>query len=184
MCAGCRKVSLPWFFFYFFHPYKHITEATMPTNAATHFKPTKQAENKTSNKTKPTELSVEAFLNAVDDTQKREDSFAILDLMRRVTGVEPRMWGTSIVGFGTYHYKYESGREGDMPIVGFSPRKQNLTLYLTPYYEDSGDYDDLLARLGKYTTGKACLYIKTLTDVDASVLEQLVRESASRLNNR
>src|SRR6202162_3807200 len=111
----------------------------------------------TENKTTPNDQNVEHFLNAVTDERKRKDSFAILELMKQVTGMEPKMWGSSIVGFGTYHYKYESGREGDMILAGFSPRKQNLTLYNMSGFER---LDDLLKKLGKHTTGKGCLYIK------------------------
>lgn len=126
------------------------------------------------NKTSPNEQSVEQFLNAVEDEQKRKDSFVILELMKQVTGMEPKMWGTSIVGFGSYHYKYESGREGDMIITGFSPRKQNLTLYIMGGFEQ---YSDLLKNLGKHTLGKGCLYIKRLDEVDLPTLTSLIEES-------
>ena len=126
------------------------------------------------NKTTPNGQDVEQFLNSVDDERKRKDSFTILELMKQVTGIEPRMWGSSIVGFGSYHYKYESGREGDMILAGFSPRKQNLTLYNMGGFER---YDDLLKKLGKHTTGKGCLYIKRLDDVDLPTLKSLIEES-------
>lgn len=126
------------------------------------------------NKTTPTDQDVEQFLNSVADERKRKDSFTILELMKQVTEMEPKMWGTSIVGFGSHHYKYESGREGDMIRVGFSPRKQNLTLYITGGLER---YDDLLKKLGKHTTGKGCLYIKRLDDVDLPTLKRLIEES-------
>ena len=126
------------------------------------------------NKTIPNDQDVEQFLNSVDDERKRKDSFTILELMRQVTGIEPRMWGSSIVGFGSYHYKYESGREGDMILAGFSPRKQNLTLYNMSGFEL---YDDLIKKLGKHTTGKGCLYIKRLDDVDLPTLKSLIEES-------
>ena len=126
------------------------------------------------NKTTPNDQDVEQFLNSVDDERKRKDSFTILELMKQVTGIEPRMWGSSIVGFGSYHYKYESGREGDMILAGFSPRKQNLTLYNMGNFER---YDDLLKKLGKHTTGKGCLYIKRLDDVDLPTLKSLIEES-------
>ena len=129
-------------------------------------------------KTQPTDQSVEAFLNTVDNEKKREDSFAILKLMQEVTGAEPRMWGTSIVGFGDYHYKYESGREGDWFVAGFSPRKQNLTLYIMAGFDN---YDQLLSRLGKYKTGKSCLYIDKLDDVDMDTLKELVAQSAAHM---
>lgn len=125
-------------------------------------------------KTKPTKVSVEEFLQAVPDATRRADSFAVLELMKRVTKQEPVMWGPSIVGFGQYHYQYASGHEGDAPMVGFSPRKQALTLYLESQFDR---YDELMSRLGKFTTTKACLYIKRLSDVDLSVLEELISES-------
>lgn len=125
-------------------------------------------------KTKQTDQSVEALLNGIKVDKKRQDSFAILELMKQVTGKEPKMWGDSIVGFGNYHYKYASGREGDWFLVGFSPRKQNLALYIMSGFTD---YDDLLNKLGKYKTGKACLYINKLEDIDLQTLEVLVRLS-------
>jgi hypothetical protein len=126
-------------------------------------------------KTKPTDASVEDFLNKVSDPKKRQDSFAVLELMKQVTGEEPVMWGDSIVGFGNYHYCYESGREGDWFLTGFSPRAQSLTLYIMSGFDQ---YDELMSKLGKYKTGKACLYVKKLEDVDSDVLRELVRLSA------
>ena len=126
-------------------------------------------------KTKLNDASVEDFLNKVEDEQKRKDSFEIIKMMRQATKEEPKMWGPAIIGFGSYHYKYESGREGDMPIIGFSPRKQNLTLYVG-LGEDSKN--PLLKKLGKHKTGKVCLYIKKLADVDRTVLQELINESA------
>jgi hypothetical protein len=126
------------------------------------------------NKTRPTELSVNAFLEGVPDEHKRRDSFAILELMKRVTEKEPQMWGDSIIGFGSYHYKYASGREGDMPLVAFSPRKQSLSLYIMSGFDE---YDRLLSQLGKHKRGKACLYINRLSDINLPVLEQLVSKS-------
>lgn len=126
-------------------------------------------------KTQKTDESVDYFLNQVADEKKREDSFKIKELMAEVTGEEPKMWGSSIVGFGEYHYCYESGREGDWFLTGFSPRKRNLSLYIMAGFED---YEDLLSRLGKYKTGKACLYINKLEDVDQQVLRELVSASA------
>ena len=125
-------------------------------------------------KTKMNDASVEEFLSKVEDEQKRKDCFEIIKIMKQVTKKEPKMWGTAIIGFGSYHYKYESGREGDMPQIGFSPRKQNITLYI-----GVGDNSDnpLLKKLGKYTTSKACLYIKKLTDVDRNVLQELIADS-------
>ena len=125
-------------------------------------------------KTKLNDASVEDFINTVDDEQTRADCFEITKIMKQVTKAEPKMWGTSIVGFGTYHYKGKSGREGDWMLVGFSPRKQNLTLYIMAGFDR---YDELLKKLGKFTTGKSCLYIKKLADVDKKVLKELVTES-------
>ena len=125
-------------------------------------------------KTRPTTQSVTAFLNRIPDQRKHRDAFALLDLMRKVTRLDPVMWGESIVGFGTYHYKYASGREGDMPLAGFSPRKQNLTLYIMAGFDGHGD---LLKKLGKHKTGKACLYVNSLDDVHLPTLRRLVRES-------
>jgi hypothetical protein len=128
------------------------------------------------NKTKPTPLSVAAFIDALTDPAKRTDAKAIVKLMQRATGEKPKMWGPSIVGFGSYHYKYESGREGDMPVVGFSPRKAATVLYGATGF---GGSEDLLAKLGKHTTGKGCLYIKKLAEVDQTVLEALVVEAVN-----
>jgi hypothetical protein len=122
---------------------------------------------------------VEAFLNSVPDEKKRQDSFAILKLMKEVTGAEPEMWGSSIIGFGSYHYKYASGREGDWMLVGFSPRAQNLTLYIMSGFNEC---DGLLEKLGKHSTGKSCLYIKRMEDVDKAVLKELVRKSVEHMS--
>jgi hypothetical protein len=129
-------------------------------------------------KTKLNDASVEEFLNSVEDEKKRKASFAILELMKDVTDEEPKMWGDSIVGFGSYHYKYKSGREGDWFLTGFSPRKQNLTLYIMPGFED---YDTLMNDLGKYKTGKSCLYINKIDDVDLGVLKELVKQSVEQM---
>ena len=129
-------------------------------------------------KTKPNDQSVEAFLNSLEDEKKRQDSFTILKLMQAVTQMEPKMWGDSIVGFGSYHYKYASGREGDWFLTGFSPRKQNLTLYIMAGFDQ---YDDLLQDLGKFKTGKSCLYIKRIEDVDLSTLRNLVKQSVEHV---
>jgi hypothetical protein len=130
------------------------------------------------NKTVQTDQSVSKFISKVPDEEKRQDSLVLIDIMKRVTGERPRMWGPSIVGFGSIHYKYESGREGDMPLVGFSPRKQNLTLYLSL---GAGGFNTLLKQLGKHTTGKGCLYVKRLDDLHMPTLEKLVRESVKRV---
>jgi hypothetical protein len=125
-------------------------------------------------KTQPNETSVEEFLKTIADEKKREDSFVILEMMKQVTQSAPRMWGSSIVGFGDDHYKYESGREGDWFRIGFSPRKQALTVYLTYGFDK---HEDLLQKLGKHKTGKACLYIKRLSDIDETVLRELMERS-------
>jgi hypothetical protein len=129
-------------------------------------------------KTQKNDASVVDFLNAVSDERKRQDSLAILELMRDVTGEEPAMWGSSIIGFGGYRYKYASGREGEWFLVGFAPRKQNLTLYIMSGFDK---YDSLLAELGKHKTGKSCLYINKLTDVDLPTLRELVRRSVAHV---
>ncbi|MFF2841176.1 DUF1801 domain-containing protein [Paenarthrobacter sp. NPDC057981] len=124
------------------------------------------------NKTQPTEASVDEFLKAVEHPVRRADGLELLDMMRDVTGQEPVMWGPTIVGFGSYHYKYASGREGDAAAVGFSPRKANLALYGLTYGPDA---DRLLPELGKHKTGAACLYINKLDDVDRDVLAEMIR---------
>lgn len=130
------------------------------------------------NKTRTTDKSVQAFIDSVEDERKREDCLALVQLMQDVTGEEPRMWGDTMVGFGSYHYKYASGREGDMFLAGFSPRKQNLTLYIMAGFDE---YQALLSRLGKYKTGKACLYVKSLRDVDMDVLKDMVERSVQHV---
>ncbi|OGO63990.1 MAG: hypothetical protein A2029_06390 [Chloroflexi bacterium RBG_19FT_COMBO_47_9] len=125
-------------------------------------------------KTKLTDASVTDYLNAIENDQVRQDCFTILEVMQEATKAKPQMWGDSIVGFGTYHYVGASGREGDWPLTGFSPRKQNLTLYIMTGFEQ---YEELLSRLGKFTTGKACLYIKRLSDVDIPTLRELIQAS-------
>jgi hypothetical protein len=129
------------------------------------------------NKTQKTDESVEGFLNTIPDEKKRKDSFAILELMKEVTGEEPKMWGTSIIGFGDLHYKYASGREGDWFYAGFSPRKQNLTLYLSGGLEPLEEH---LKKLGKYKTGKGCIYINKLEDVDLPTLREMVRKAVEQ----
>lgn len=130
------------------------------------------------NKTKPTDTSVTEFLNSIENEKKRQDSFAIMELMKEVTGEEPKMWGDSMVGFGSYHYKYASGREGDMFLAGFSPRKQNLTLYIMAGFDN---YEALLNQLGKFKTGKSCLYVNKIADVNLDVLKELVTQSVAHM---
>ena len=122
-------------------------------------------------KTKQNRASVSAFLKSVENDQRRKDSQELLAMMKAVTGKAPKMWGDSIVGFGTYHYKYQTGREGDWMVTGFSPRKQNLTVYIMPGFSN---YQALLRKLGKYKTSVSCLYLNKLDDVDRKVLKQLV----------
>lgn len=123
-------------------------------------------------KTRATKASVKSFLEGIKDEKKRQDCYQILDIMKKATKAEPKMWGTAIIGFGDHHYVYESGREGDWFLTGFSPRAQNLTLYMM------GGFDrETLKKLGKYKTGKGCLYINKLEDVDVKVLNELIRKS-------
>ena len=133
------------------------------------------------NKTKLTKLSVAAFIDALTDQTKRADAKTLVKLMQSASGEKPKMWGTSIIGFGSYHYTYESGREGDMPLIGFSPRKAATVLYNTTR---SGDSEALITKLGKHTTGKGCLYIKKLADVDQKVLETLIVKSVAAIRKR
>ena len=132
-------------------------------------------------KTVATGESVDAFLAAVEDDVKREDSLAVAAMMAEVTGASAVMWGTSIVGFGQYHYRYASGREGDFLETGFAPRKRALTLYIMAGF---AEYDALLAKLGKFTIGKSCLYIKRLADVDMAVLRELVERSVLAIRKK
>ncbi|NCD70088.1 DUF1801 domain-containing protein [Mucilaginibacter agri] len=126
------------------------------------------------NKTTENESSVTDFINAVADETKRADSFAIAELMEQQTGLPPKMWGPSIIGFGTYHYKYESGREGDAPLIAFSPRASSIALYLGSSFSSR---EQLLAKFGKYKSGKGCINIKGLADVNVDVLKQMVHDS-------
>ena len=130
------------------------------------------------NKTKPTDVDPRAFIAQVEHPTRRADAEVLLELMERVTGYPARMWGPSIIGFGRYHYRYDSGREGDVLITGFSPRKASLSIYLMPGYDDLSDE---LAVLGKHKVGKACLYINKLADVDLDVLERMVERSVARM---
>lgn len=130
-------------------------------------------------KTVANKNSVNDFLNGVVNERKKADSFTLLELMKSVTGEEPMMWGDSIIGFGRYHYRYKSGREGEWFLTGFSPRVQNLTLYIMSGFDE---YEQLLDRLGKYRTGKSCLYINKLSDVDMTVLEKLIHLSVKHMS--
>ncbi|MEL6637026.1 MAG: DUF1801 domain-containing protein [Bacteroidota bacterium] len=132
-------------------------------------------------KTAPNDASVSDFIAGIDNNQKREFARDLLVMMERITGAPPRMWGDSIVGFGSYHYRYDSGREGDWYLTGFSPRKQNMTIYIVSGFEP---YPQLMATLGKYRTGKSCLYVKKPSDVDAGQLEKLVRFSVDYLREK
>jgi Domain of unknown function (DU1801) len=132
-------------------------------------------------KTKRTTAGVAEFLGAVADPGRRADAEAACALIARATGAEPAMWGGSIVGFGTYHYRYASGREGDWPPVGLSPRKANLTIYLSAGFDGAAD---LLTRLGPHSLGKSCLYVKRLSDVDRDVLSELVGSAFRALDGR
>lgn len=121
------------------------------------------------------------FLNSVENEKRKSDALVVLDLMKTITKLEPKMLGNSLVGFGSYHYKYASGREGDWPFTAFSPRKQNLTIYIMDGFQN---HQDLLNQLGKYSTGKSCLYIKKLEDVDHKILEKLIISSFNRMNKK
>lgn len=129
-------------------------------------------------KTKKTNASVEKFLNQIPDETKRKDCFQIARMMQEITGKEPKMWGPSIVGFDSYHYQYASGHEGEWPIAAFSPRKQDLTIYIMPGFTE---HVDLMKQLGKHRTGKSCLYIKRLSDVHVPTLKKLIRESVKAM---
>jgi hypothetical protein len=129
-------------------------------------------------KTQKNQKSVKAFLDGVENDRRREDAQKVLEMMEEVTGEKPAMWGPSIVGFGSYHYRYESGREGDWFVTGFSPRKQNLTLYIMSGFSK---YEELLSKLGKHTTGKSCLYVNRLEDIDLGVLRRLIKDSVAHV---
>lgn len=132
-------------------------------------------------KTTPTQASVDAYLDSVEDAQKRADCRAVAAMMAEVTGAPARMWGPSIVGFGSYHYRYASGREGDFMETGFAARKRAITLYVMAGFSE---YGDLLAKLGKHDTGKSCLYVKRLADVDQAVLWEMVERSVAWIRAR
>ena len=134
------------------------------------------------NKTTYTEVNVTDFINSyVDNDQKKADSFRLIELMREWSGFEPKMWGPTIIGFGNYHYKYASGHEGDAPVIGFSPRKAEFSLYV---YSPTKESEKLLNHLGKFKMGKACIYVKRLSDIDISTLEKLCKESMMYVNEK
>lgn len=133
-----------------------------------------------SNKTAPTKAPVTDFIESVENETRRADSYVLLELFQKVTGDRPVLWGNSLIGFGSYHYKYDSGREGDMLMTGFSPRKQNLALYNTGHMR----YPELMEKLGKYKTGKSCLYIKRLSDINFDVLKQLIETSYDHMKQK
>ena len=141
----------------------------------------KKAAKKVAAKTLPTRVSVTAFVNAVEHEGRKRDAKTILALMKKLTGEKAVMWGPSIIGFGSYHYKYESGHEGDMLLVGFSPRKANLVLYVLGSIDED---DPLLDRLGKYKRGRACLYVNKLEDVDMKILEKVIMKSYRNTKKR
>ncbi|HKC36766.1 MAG TPA: DUF1801 domain-containing protein [Chitinophagaceae bacterium] len=131
-------------------------------------------ETRSQNKTVETKSSVSAFIKKLADAQRQKDAFAIIEIMKEKSGFEPKMWGPAIIGFGSYHYKYESGREGDAPLVGFSPRKTEFALYLTSVFENR---EELLKKFGKHKTAKACIYIKKIEDIDTAVLKKMIANS-------
>lgn len=132
-------------------------------------------------KTKPTEQSVESFIDNIEDEKVRDDCKILIKLMKKVTGSTPKMWGPSIIGFGKYHYKYESGHEGDSCLTGFSPRKQNISLYVMP---GTNEHSDLLKKLGKHKASKGCLYIKKVEDIDLGILEKIIGQSVKSLQKK
>jgi hypothetical protein len=133
-------------------------------------------------KTKPTQVSPKGYLEAIQDDERRKDCKALAAIMKRVTGCPAKMWGPGIVGFGTHHFKYDSGHEGDCPVAGFSSRKSDITLYLTPGY--LGRAKGLLDKMGKHKAGKACLYVKRLSDVELPILERLITGSVKEVRSR
>ena len=137
-----------------------------------------KGEEMAENKTQRNDGDVTAYLDSVENKRRRDDALVLLELMGEISGEPAQLWGPSIVGFGTYHYKYESGREGDWFLTGFAPRKASMTLYIMPGFEH---YDNLLARLGKHKIGRSCLYINKLADVDMDVLKELISESVAHM---
>lgn len=158
-----------------------FSPAAATSKRVTTAKPAKKAKVDRSPKTRPEATSVAGFIAALPDAQQRADSETVIAMMRAATGCAPVMWGSSIVGFDRYHYRYDSGREGDMALIGFSPRKGQLVLYVMPGF---AGYDALLARLGRHSTGKSCLYVRRLADVDTGVLEGLIRDSVAEMRRR
>jgi hypothetical protein len=136
---------------------------------------------KAANKTAATSASVAAFISAIDDEARAKDCRTLVSIMGEATGEKPRMWGPSMIGFGTYHYRYDSGHEGDSFLVGFAPRKNELAIYIVPGFSA---YGDLLLKLGKHKTAKACLYVKKLTDIDLDALRELVQRSVADMRAR
>jgi Domain of unknown function (DU1801) len=132
-------------------------------------------------KTAPTKASVRKFLDGIETDQRRQDCETLLRMMKKITRADPVMWGPSIVGFGTYHYRYQSGREGDWPLTGFSPRTRALTVYIMAGFKR---YATLMKKLGNHSTGSSCLYVKRLDDLDLGVLEELIRESVRHVKAR
>lgn len=132
-------------------------------------------------KTKVTKVNVNDLIKSVPDEQKRKDSLVLIDIMSKITKEKPKMWGPSIIGFGSYHYKYESGHEGDMCLTGFSPRKAAISVYILMGFNKS---PELMKKLGKFKTGKSCLYVKKLSDIDMKVLEELIEESVKYIKNK
>jgi hypothetical protein len=132
-------------------------------------------------KTKENKKSVSAFLNSIKDVQKRNDTKALSAMIQKITGKKPKLWGSSIVGFDSYHYKYKSGQEGDWPLTGFSPRKQNLTIYIMPGFKK---YSSLLNKIGKHKKSVSCLYVKRLEDLDQNVLKKMIADSVRVMKRR
>lgn len=137
--------------------------------------------SKSTNKTQPTFVNPEDFIKSINHPQRIADGLALLKMMEEITGQPPKMWGPSIIGFGTYHYKYASGREGDFLAVGFSPRKSALSIYIMSGFSE---YDELMQKLGKFTTGKSCLYVKQLSDIQLDVLKELILKSYLYITNK
>ncbi len=133
------------------------------------------------NKTKPINLKAQDYLENIDNDLRKADCLALNTLMKEITGKQPVMWGTSIVGYGSYHFKYESGREGDMPLIGFSNRKQNITIYIMAGFSR---YEELLDKIGKFKIGKSCFYIKQLSDIDVEVLKEMIISSIEVIKNK